>query len=116
MMPRKKDPLEWDFRNYLQNKYSVIPKNDLQKNLDGLLELVEFSRDQKPQCEGGLGPSREEDLQAVRLQRDCHRLEEFCRRTLQIRGVLWIFEAAGGIISAAEVYPGRYGGPREVPF
>ena len=45
MMPRKKDPLEWDFRNYVQNKYSVIPKNDLQKNLDGLLELVEFSRD-----------------------------------------------------------------------
>jgi len=45
MMPRKKDPLEWDFKNYVQNKYSVIPKNDLQKNLDGLLELVEFSRD-----------------------------------------------------------------------
>ncbi len=45
MMTRKQDPIDWSFKSYMQNKYSTVPRNDLQKILDSILELVEFSRD-----------------------------------------------------------------------
>ncbi len=48
------DPIDWDFKSYLSNKYSSIPKNDLQKILDSLMELIEFSRDRNHDAKGFL--------------------------------------------------------------
>jgi hypothetical protein len=45
MMTRKQDPIDWNLKSFLQNRYSTVPRNDLQKILDSILELVEFSRD-----------------------------------------------------------------------
>lgn len=47
MIARKKDPIDWGLRSYLESRYSTVPKNDLQKVLDNILELVESSRDKK---------------------------------------------------------------------
>ena len=47
MIPRKTDPIDWNLKSILQSKYSTIPKNDLQKILDNILDLGELSRDRK---------------------------------------------------------------------
>ncbi len=45
MTAQRKDPIDYNFRNYLQTRYSTIPKNDLEKKLDSLLELAKLARD-----------------------------------------------------------------------
>ena len=47
MTNRTKDPIDWGFRSYLQNRYSTVPKNNLEKILDSILGLIELSRDKK---------------------------------------------------------------------
>ena len=47
MTNRTKDPIDWGFKSYLQSRYSTVPKNDLEKILDSILELIELSRDKK---------------------------------------------------------------------
>jgi hypothetical protein len=47
MMDRRRDPIEWSFKSHLQSKYSIVPKNDLERVLDSILELVELSRERK---------------------------------------------------------------------
>ncbi|MBN1677755.1 MAG: hypothetical protein JW880_04380 [Candidatus Thermoplasmatota archaeon] len=47
MSNRREDPIDWGFKNYLQNRFSTVPKNDLEKILDNILGLIELSRDKK---------------------------------------------------------------------
>src|SRR5512136_3042040 len=47
MTNRKKDPIDWNLKSSLQTKYSTVPKNELQKILDNILELGELSKDRK---------------------------------------------------------------------
>lgn len=47
MTDRIKDPIDWNFKSFLQTRYSIIPKNDLERVLDGVLELIELSRVKK---------------------------------------------------------------------
>jgi hypothetical protein len=45
MTAQKKDPIDWSFRTFLQNRYSTVPKSDIEKVLDNVLELAKLSRD-----------------------------------------------------------------------
>ena len=42
-----KDPIDWGFRSYLQSKYSTVPKNNLEKIINSILELIGLSREKK---------------------------------------------------------------------
>jgi hypothetical protein len=47
MADRGKNPIDWSFKSHLQTKYSVVPKTDLERVLNNILELVELSREMK---------------------------------------------------------------------
>ncbi len=41
----RKDPIDWNFKTFLQSRYSTIPRNDLEKRLDSILELAKLARE-----------------------------------------------------------------------